>query len=286
MKKLQNLRQFIIDNSKINTNVSNDLIDAVIREVQADVDTYKTAADVTFTPVTGTAVAIGSTVALASATDDAQIYYTVDGSAPDNTDTLYTGPIVITDDITIKAIAYHNYQNASDSTTAAYTLLAAATPIADPVAGGVPGNSTVAISCATPNSTVYYTTNGDEPTDASTKYTEPILITDAVTIKAIAYVADRDPSAVLTAAYTIAGAATPVATPEAGAITDNSTITLTCATAGSTIYYTVNGDEPTDASTEYIAPIDFTDAVTIKAIAYAPNYEPSEVLTAVYTISD
>jgi len=36
------------------------------------------------------------------------IYYTIDGNAPDNTDTLYTAPITISSTTTLKAIAYDN----------------------------------------------------------------------------------------------------------------------------------------------------------------------------------
>jgi len=62
-------------------------------------------ADVTFTP-TISEFAVTVDVALATTTPGAAIYYTLDGSAPDNTDTLYTGPITITTDTLIRARAY------------------------------------------------------------------------------------------------------------------------------------------------------------------------------------
>lgn len=82
--------------------------------------------------------------------------------------------------------------------------LQVATPVADPVAGEVADNSTVELSCTTDGSTVYYTVDGSTPDDTATEYTEPIVITDAVTIKAIAYKGAMTPSEVLSSAYTIA----------------------------------------------------------------------------------
>jgi len=58
-------------------------------------------------PVAGTYAAT-QTVNLYCLTPGAKIYYTVDGSTPDDTDTLFTGPITVEATTTIKAIAYYN----------------------------------------------------------------------------------------------------------------------------------------------------------------------------------
>jgi len=78
-----------------------------------------------------------------------------------------------------------------------------ATPTATPDAGAVAADSTVALACATDGAEIHYTTNGTTPTAASTKYTVPIAIDAAKTIKAIGVKAGMNNSAVLTAAYTI-----------------------------------------------------------------------------------
>lgn len=86
----------------------------------------------------------------------------------------------------------------------AFDITNAATPIAAPIAGAVAANSTVALTSATPDAVIYYTLDGKTPTTRSTKYTAPIVIDVAKTIKAIAVADNFDDSAMLTAAYTIA----------------------------------------------------------------------------------
>jgi hypothetical protein len=77
--------------------------------------------------------------------------------------------------------------------------------------------------------------------------------------------------------------ATPVISPASGSFSTSRTVTITCATAGSTIYYTTNGDTPTEDSTEYTGSITVTETTTVKAIAVAEGYDDSAVATATYT---
>lgn len=76
----------------------------------------------------------------------------------------------------------------------------------------------------------------------------------------------------------------PVANPAAGEITAGSTVALSCSTAGSTIYYTTDGTTPTTSSSVYSSAITVNEAVTIKAIATAEDYDASEVASFAYTI--
>lgn len=77
---------------------------------------------------------------------------------------------------------------------------------------------------------------------------------------------------------------TPTANPVSGTtFADTQEVTLACATDGASIYYTVDGTEPTTSSTEYTAPIELTATTTIKAIAVKTDLTNSDVLIATYT---
>jgi hypothetical protein len=160
-----------------------------------------------------------------------------------------------------------------------------ATPTATPGAGAVLIGATVVLACVTVGSTIYYTTNGSAPTNASTLYTGPITITGAMTIKAKAYEGYQTASDVLTAAYTITAVATPVGNPVAGTVLADSTVALTCATGGSAIRYTTNGDTPSATSTLYTTPIVIPATTVVKAIGTKATYANSAVFTATYTVA-
>lgn len=77
-----------------------------------------------------------------------------------------------------------------------------ATPTFNPAAGAVTAGTEVTISSTTDGATIYYTTNGDEPTTSSTQG-NTVTINAATTIKAIAVKEGMNDSEVATAAYTI-----------------------------------------------------------------------------------
>lgn len=77
-----------------------------------------------------------------------------------------------------------------------------ATPTFDPAGGNYLTSQNVTLSCATAGSTIYYTTDGSDPDNTDTEYTEAIIVSNTTTIKAIAYATDYDPSAIASATYT------------------------------------------------------------------------------------
>lgn len=76
-------------------------------------------------------------------------------------------------------------------------------PVFSPVQGIYNVDIDVTISCATDGATIYYTTDGTDPTATTgTEYTGEIMVSESTTFKAIA-VKDGNTSSVVTAAYTI-----------------------------------------------------------------------------------
>ena len=254
--------------------------------------TFETVATPVINPAGGE-VQEGAAVTITCATEGASIYYTIDGTTPTTSSTKYTGAITVNSAMTINAIAAKegNYTN-SEVATANFTIKereVVATPVFSPAGGEFYEPVSVEISCATSGATVYYTTNGSTPTAASTKYTGAITVSSTTTIKAIAvkdgYYANSN---VAEATYTILEkdvVATPVISPAGGEVEEGATVTISCATDGAAIYYTLNGEEPTTASTKYTGAIAVNSAMTVKAIAVKDgNYTNSAVATANFTI--
>ena len=81
-------------------------------------------------------------------------------------------------------------------------------------------------------------------------------------------------------------AATPVISPDAGMYTDSVVVTMTCATPGAQIRYTIAGEEPSTSSTLYEGPFTLNSSRTVKAKAFMNNvsWEDSQVAEAAYTI--
>ena len=61
----------------------------------------------------------------------------------------------------------------------------------------------ISISCATTGATIYYTTDGGEPTTSDALYAGPFTITETTTVKAIAVKSGMTNSAVASATYTL-----------------------------------------------------------------------------------
>ncbi len=78
--------------------------------------------------------------------------------------------------------------------------------------------------------------------------------------------------------------ATPTFSPEAGSVASGTVVTISSTTAGATIYYTTNGDNPTTNSTQGTS-VTINEETTIKAIAVKSGMNNSAVATATYTIA-
>lgn len=157
----------------------------------------------------------------------------------------------------------------------------------------------IALSCATEGAEIFYKTDGSVPTGLSKgiEYTSPIAVSSTTTIVARAFsptLAGIPESEAVSETYTIsatppvpATVATPTFSPAGGTFTSAQSVTLSCTTAGATIRYTTDGNDPTEASTAFDAgtPIAVSSTTTIKAKAFKDGMTASEIASATYTIT-
>jgi hypothetical protein len=81
--------------------------------------------------------------------------------------------------------------------------------------------------------------------------------------------------------------AEPVFSPRPGVFDDHTAVTLTCATPGAVMHFTVDGSQPFDTSPIYRAPIIVMGTeLTIKAFATAPGKKDSAVVTGIFRIQE
>jgi formylglycine-generating enzyme required for sulfatase activity len=243
-----------------------------------------TVATPTFSPGGGS-YGIPQTVTISTTTIGADIRYTIDGSDPTDSSVLYSAPVLVSQNTTLKAKALRASMISSTIASAAYQI-SVALPVFNPPAGTYTGTQNVAITSATGGAVLYYTTDGSDPTAASTRYTAAVAVAAGMTLKAIALKSGMTTSAIASSTYIInipGTVATPTFGTPAGTYSNNLLVGLYCTTAGSSIRYTIDGSEPTDTSLLFTgAGISVAKSLTLKAKAFAGGMYPSITATAAY----
>jgi hypothetical protein len=228
------------------------------------------------------------TTYLTSTTNDTNIYYTLDGSDPDNTDTLYYGILNIFKTSTLKAIAYKTGYTNSSVLSNTYTFEVAGTPTASVDTGTYNNNFSVTLNKAgtTAGTSIYYTTDGSDPTTAKTLYSTPISITGTTTLKFAEFKTGYTPSEIQTKTYILEIFGDPTANVDTGTYNNNQTVTLSPegTTTGTSIYYTTDGSDPDNTDNLYSSPITISGTTTLKFIDTKTGYTNSNVVTKTYTL--
>jgi hypothetical protein len=239
----------------------------------------------TFSPVAGAYLST-QTVSISCSNKNAVIYYTTNGSTPTTGSAVYSGPVTVSSNETLSAMALAPGGSDSPVSQAGYTITPpAAAPVYSPASGGYGTVQTITLSDATSGATIYYTTNGSTPTSQSTPYTGPITVSASTNFQAAALASGGSLSPVTKAWYTITlPAATPVISPAPGTYNTIQPVTLSTPTPNATIYYTLDGTYPTTSSAVYTGPITATTNTAIIAIASAPSYNASSAVRGSYTI--
>lgn len=162
--------------------------------------------------VTSRNVPSNTWVTILSATPNAAVYYTLNGSTPTTNSTLYTEPFVITPPRTVMARAFRpEFAAESAVRSVSFGLAAVPMPGISPVFGPFTNATQIAITNGTPikmgcafgAAEIFYTLDGTDPTPASAKYVAPFPIAGNTTVKAKAFLTNYQSSAINTILFSL-----------------------------------------------------------------------------------
>ena len=249
-------------------------------------------------------VKLGTQILLKNLTEDAVIYYTVGygGEKPENP-TLSSSvfseeqPFTITQKTIIKAIAVKDGAKSAIATFTYEPMTQIGAVTASIESGSVVSKGTVLKLIADKGATIYYTTDGSDPTDGANTAVltgDTLILTGEVggqiTVKAYAVASDKSPSEVVTFTYLFSqmvGGIT--ASIESGSLVSNGTIVnLVTDISDADIHYTTDGTTPTGSSTKGTSiAIQGTpgSSFTIKAVVVS-NGEVGIVYSFIYRIKE
>ena len=257
-------------------------------------------------------------VTITCATSGATIRYTLDGTEPTESSTIYTTSLTINETTTIKAKAWKNGYQPSSIAETTYTinipdptLTVTPTSLSNftyPQGAGPsnPQNASVSGTNLAADVVVNAPDHYEVCTSQNGNFSQSITLTPHdgtlenaaiyVRLKAGLDVGDYNEELTvtcdnLTRTIALSGnvtsmptVATPVFSPAGGSYPSPQNVTITCATSGATIRYTLDGTEPTESSTIYTTSLTINETTTIKAKAWKNGYQPSSIAEATYTI--
>lgn len=149
--------------------------------------------------------------------------------------------------------------------------------------GGYNTNQLVTLNISEPGA-IYYTLDGSNPSNVSTKYVGPIIINSSTVLRFLAVDLAGNPSIIYEESYNIdKNIPQAWANLKSGLYNSNKVIALTMSESGS-IYYTLNGSTPTTNSTKYTGPLNISSSTTLRFLAVDDASNPSQVYAATYNI--
>ncbi len=229
-------------------------------------------------------------------TSDADIFYTTDGSEPDETSLYYSenstnpAPILVSDSMVIKAAAMKDGMITSDVIHLDYKIKNAGVSPVRAISQPDHYTSTQAVylTSDTQDAEIYFTIDGTEPSGESKtsihyNTSSPLTLNSDTTVKAIACKGDAA-SEVRTFTYRFTDQTKRVLTPYVevngragmgGIYQEPVTVELKTRTPNAEIYYTTDGKNPGTGSQKYTGPMILDKSTNLKVMASADGLTAS-----------
>ncbi len=203
---------------------------------------------------------------------------------PDSVTTIGTGIFSYDSDVTIKCYlntVAHQYAQANNFSyeIMSWGILESVTFEKTDIVGGV------SVSLVAPKGTIYYTTNGAEPTiNDKNLYKGPITAKKSMTIKAFVVEDGWDNSAVTEFCVELQKVTNPYANTPSGTVMPGTKISLYCDTEGAEIWYTTDENIPTESDV-YTGEFEITEDTIVYAFAVKKGMLNSVLTTYYYEVS-
>ena len=228
-------------------------------------------------------------VTISCATEGVEIYFTTDGSevTPETAERYVPGvtTIEVAQSTLILAKAY-SAGSESESAVADIRLQVSA-PTASVSAGVYNEDQDINLLCETPATQIFYTKDGNPPSELSTAYNgSPVAVDRTMTLRLLAVRDGWEDSEVREFAYTFQ-ALSPTIAPAQDNYADPQEVTMQTQTDAARIYYTTDGSDPSSsqARSEYLGSSFTVDTTTeVRAVAVRDGWTDSSVAEVVYGI--
>lgn len=236
-----------------------------------------------FTPASGF-ITNGTEITMFCASPGATIFYTTNGITPTTNSAIYTSPITIEGNTTVKAFGFRDGHGPSPIRSTLYALETVAAVIFSPSAGPITNGTSVSMHTSTEGASIYFTLDGSTPTTNSSPYLEPIVLRKNTVVNARAFKFNFNPSPVTSVSFEYPKLPPLTFTPSGGPITNGTPVSIASDEPGVTIFYTVDGSMPTTNSSVYSAPVVLSGNVTLSAVSVKEERTDSAIQSVYYPL--